>query len=211
MDLAAIASVLRECGNRKALALGKLLHGRIIESGFVLSLFLGNRLILMYSLCESVRDARLVFDHMPERSIVSWNAIIAAYGQNKHSKEALEMFGQMHQERVQPDKVTFVHILTVCARLGDQALGKLAHSQILVGKLQQDVVLGNALINMYGKCGNVKEARCLFDGMHRRDIGSWNTMVMVYSRSGESNEAFKLYQQMLCKGFTPDKITFVSI
>lgn len=50
---------------------------------------------MLYTKCDSLRDARHVFDEMPERNVVSWTAMISAYSQRGYASQALNLFVQM--------------------------------------------------------------------------------------------------------------------
>eukprot|EP00249_Psilotum_nudum_P008999 c21644_g4_i1 orf=2-919(-) len=210
-DSAAYVSLLRECGRKKSLEIGRRVHAHIIKGGFNVGVYLGNHLILMYKKCQNVVDARRVFDRMPRRNVFSWNAMIGVYVQHRQYKEAYRLFQQMQKEGVQPDAITFVSILSSCASLDSRALGKLIHAHSLNRKHECDNVVGNALINMYWKCGSIDDACGMFAKMPARNVVSWNSMIGGYARHGHSEEAFRLLLQMHRDGVEPNDITFICI
>eukprot|EP00249_Psilotum_nudum_P022149 c28392_g4_i1 orf=1-312(-) len=104
----------------------------------------------MYGKCGSLEDARIVFDKMPQRNMVSWNSMIASCVQNGYGNGALELFGQMVLRGMKPNRITFISILDACARLATLEEGKAIHADIVEGGFESDVVVGTALVNMYG-------------------------------------------------------------
>eukprot|EP00249_Psilotum_nudum_P003995 c17516_g2_i1 orf=2-235(-) len=78
--------------------------------------------------------------------------MIAAYAQHSHAKEALQLFQEMNLEGMIPDKVTFSAILDACASLAALEQGKRIHEHVVERGYESDVVVGTAIINMYGKC-----------------------------------------------------------
>eukprot|EP00249_Psilotum_nudum_P032749 c4870_g1_i1 orf=117-680(+) len=114
--------------------------------------FSWNIMIRAYAQNGFVEEAKWVFDRMPQRDVVSWTAMISAHARNGYGKEAFRFFGQMQLEGVEPDKVTFLSILDVCASLGDLAQGRTSHASIIHRGFELDDVVGTALVNMYGKC-----------------------------------------------------------
>ncbi|XP_024544786.1 pentatricopeptide repeat-containing protein At3g63370, chloroplastic-like [Selaginella moellendorffii] len=194
---------------------GREIHARIKECGLDSSLVLGNTLINMYGKCRALRDARVVFDRMPERSTVSWNAIIGAYAQNSQHREALELFREMITRApggIVPDEVTFLPVLQSCSGLQDLVEGEAIHDLAAKLGLESNVVIANALINMYGKCGRIAKARDLFDRMKRRSIVSLNTIISAYALNGCGFQAIDLYKKMAeleQQNFQPNDITFV--
>eukprot|EP01018_Ginkgo_biloba_P033989 Gb_34779 [translate_table: standard] len=111
-------SVLSACANLAALEQGKQIHAHIIRTGFESNVFAGSAVVDMYAKCGSIEDARQLFDHVPERDLVSWNGMIAGYAQNGYGKQALLLFEQMLQASTKPNQVTFVGVLSACSHAG---------------------------------------------------------------------------------------------
>eukprot|EP00249_Psilotum_nudum_P036659 c8310_g1_i1 orf=1-483(+) len=146
-------SVLNVCDSPESLALGKLIHASIVDSRVELDIGVGNALVSMYGRCGIMQDAQRMFNKIPERDVISWNVIIAGFVQNGHGDEALNLFQQMQWEGAKPDKFTFVSVLNACASLADLEPGKQIHAQITDSGFESDVFVGNALVDMYAKCG----------------------------------------------------------
>eukprot|EP01018_Ginkgo_biloba_P003143 Gb_41645 [translate_table: standard] len=193
VDSSIYACLLQGCVNHKTLSEGKLIHAHMTETGFATDRFLGNTLVNMYAKSGSLLDARRLWDQMPERNVVSWTVMIAAYAKHGYDEEALTLFYQMQRSGIQPNQFTFASVLPACANLA--ALEEL-HEEIRRNGFQDDVFIGNALIDMYAKCGNVENARHVFDKMPRRDVVLWNSMIAGYAHNGHVDEALKLFQKM---------------
>eukprot|EP01018_Ginkgo_biloba_P035432 Gb_20153 [translate_table: standard] len=112
------ASVLSALAGLTALEHGKQVHDHLIRSGIESHVILGNGLVDMYSKCGSIDDARLVFDRMSEKSVITWNAMIAGYGKHGRGKDAVQLFEQMQWEGTKPDSVTFLALLSGCSHGG---------------------------------------------------------------------------------------------
>lgn len=205
------ASVLSACASLTALADGEAIHKCIIDFGFESDVTVGNAIINMYGKCGAMDTACKTFKTMCEHNVESWNAIITAYVQHGHSVEALHLFRQMQQSNVEPDKITCISILGACTSMALLAEGKVIHKIIAEHAFQSDVLVANALIRMYGKCGSTKEARTLFNEMHHQSLISWNTMLSAYTQHGQGKEALLLFQQMQHEGLEPDEVTFVGV
>lgn len=87
--------ILNECVNRRAIREGQKVHAHMIKTNYLPPVYLRTRLIIFYNKCECLRDARAVFDEMPERNVVSWTAMISAYSQRGYASEALSLFLEM--------------------------------------------------------------------------------------------------------------------
>ncbi|KAJ7541386.1 hypothetical protein O6H91_10G057200 [Diphasiastrum complanatum] len=203
----AYSSLLKGFARRKDLAEGKQVHALVVQSGLDSDIFLGNTLVDMYAKCGSLLDARKVFDLMPEHNVFSWTAIISAYVDHGQGEEAIELFQQMQQTGITPDKVACVVVLKACAKVPALKQGKQLHSHILKSGFESDVIVGSALVDMYSKCGCIEHARRVFNNMHERNVVSWNAMITGYTQQGLGKEALALYEQMKQEGVQPDNVT----
>ncbi|XP_057873534.2 pentatricopeptide repeat-containing protein At3g12770 [Cryptomeria japonica] len=190
------ASILPACAKMGALEPGMGIHQTIIESGFSTDLVVVNALIDMYAKCGSISKAHELFDNMPQRNVVSWAAIIAVYTQNGLVEKSLETFKQMQLSGVKPSSATFASILTACAKMGALEGGMEIHKSIIDSGFLSDVVVANALIDMYGKCGSIPKAWKLFSKMSERSVVSWTAMIAGYAQNGFLEEASRIFQEM---------------
>eukprot|EP00249_Psilotum_nudum_P024144 c29105_g13_i1 orf=356-1066(+) len=144
-DKITFTSILSACATKGVLAEGKTIHACIVASGFESDDAVATALVNMYSKCGSLADARTTFDKMPDRNVVSWNVMIAAYAHHGQGENALSLFREMILAGAIPDRVTFVSTLSACASQGSLFEGKLVHDRILASRLLPDVALENAL------------------------------------------------------------------
>lgn len=154
---------------------------------------------------------RRMFDNMPHRGLVSWNAMIAIYVNNSMAAEAVQLFSLMETEGVKPDAVTLASVLPACGDLSALALGKRIHEYICSKKMGPNLFLENALVDMYAKCGCLQAAREVFDGMRGQDVVSWTSMISAYGMHGRGRDAVSLFSKMRESGLKPDHIAFVSV
>eukprot|EP01018_Ginkgo_biloba_P008845 Gb_31599 [translate_table: standard] len=141
-------------------------------------------------------DAHQLFDKMPERNVVSWTAMIVGYAQNGNAEEALKLFYQMQQSGTLPNQFTFNSVLSSCANLGALEQSNQVYVLIIKTGFESDVSVGNALLSLYVKHGNIDKAGQVFDKMAERDVYSWTTMVAGYAQSGRLEEAHQLFYEM---------------
>ncbi|KAF8379620.1 hypothetical protein HHK36_029061 [Tetracentron sinense] len=192
--------VLKSCGELPSFRLGTVVHAVVCSDGFESNVFVCNALVAMYGRCGALVEARKVFDEVSQRGIddvVSWNSIVAAYVQMGYSRRALKLFDRMTDDvRLRPDAVSLVNILPACASVGALMQGRQAHSFALRNGLFEDVFVGNAVMDMYAKCGKMGEANKVFEGMEIKDVVSWNAMVSGYSQSGSFGDALQLFEKM---------------
>ncbi|KAK6926308.1 Pentatricopeptide repeat [Dillenia turbinata] len=119
--------------------------------------------------------------------------------------------GDMMAAKVKPDKITVASVLCACAHLGLLDMGRAIHDYICEHGLKADVFVGNALIDMYCKCGSVEKAFEVFREMKMKDSVSWTAVIEGPAVNGFSDAAVDLFMQMLREGIKPTEGTFVGI
>ncbi|XVE79963.1 hypothetical protein DITRI_Ditri14bG0099600 [Diplodiscus trichospermus] len=199
------------CANLLELSHGQLAHSSVFKLGLDVDSHTTHSLITMYARCGELDRARKVFDEIYERDLVSWNSMISGYSKMGYASEAVELFGKMREEGFVPDEMTLVSILGACGDLGYLSLGMWVQGFVMKHKMKLNSFIGSALIDMYGKCGDLVSARRVFDGMHEKDVVTWNAMITGYAQNGMSDEAIKLFHAMKYAGVKPDKITLVGV
>lgn len=210
-DKFVFVSILSACASPTVLAEGKRVHVLLICSGTFLDAVVGTALVNMYGKCGELENAQEVFAKISERDVVSWNAMIAVYAHLGRSQNALSLFEQMQRNGVTADKFTFVTVLSACASQGALAEGRVKHRGFVGSGLESDIVIGNALINMYGKCGCPEDAKAIYDQIPEHNTLSWTAMIAAFAQHGHNQDALQLLEQMQWEGLVPDDITFVSI
>lgn len=210
-DSVTVLSVLQACAHSGDLEEGKLIHDYILRNGFQSDVFVANSLVDMYAKCGFIDKACGLFDKMSKREAVSWNSMIAGYAQNGHANEALSLFNQMLLTDVKPNVVTMVSVLPACAHLSALQQGRRIHGYIIRSGFNADVSVGNALIDMYAKCGNIGIACQYFDQMSYRNVVTWNAMIAGYGMQGHGKEGLALFSQMQETEVKPNHITFICI
>lgn len=155
--------------------------------------------------------ARTYFDKMPQKDSVSWTAMIDGYIKENRFKDVLMLFREMQAANVKPDEFTMVSVLTACAHLGALELGEWVKAYIDKNRINIDLHLGNAVIDMYFKCGNVEKAVGMFNRMPKRDKFTWTAMIVGLAVNGHGHEALDFFSQMLRASQTPDDVTYIGV
>ncbi|GAV88616.1 PPR domain-containing protein/PPR_2 domain-containing protein/DYW_deaminase domain-containing protein [Cephalotus follicularis] len=162
-DPVTIVSTLPAVADMGLLRIGKSVHGYVIRAGFDSLVNISTAFVDMYSKCGMVGTARLIFDGMNHRTVVSWNSMIHGYVQNDDPEEAMAMFQRMLDEEVEPTNVTIMKALQACADLGDIQRGLFVHRLL-------DQVSWNAMILGFAHNGCVNEALYHFGQMRLQSI-----------------------------------------
>lgn len=166
----------------------------------------------MYAKASKIHEARIVFDALPERDVVSCTAIISGYAQLGFDEDAMELFRRLKTEGMTSNYVTYASVLTALSGLAAFEHGKQLHNHILRSELPSYVVLENSLVDMYSKCGHLVYSRRVFDEMPERTVISWNAMLVGYSKHGMGREMVELFELMREENkVRPDGVTFLAV
>lgn len=189
-SLKALASLFSNSG------LAKEVHSFILRRGLEYDIFVVNALITFYSRCDELVLARIMFDRMPERDTVSWNAMLAGYSQGGSYEECKELFRVMLSSvEVKPNALTAVSVLQACAQSNDLTFGIEVHRFVNESQIKMDVSLWNAVIGLYAKCGILDYARELFEEMPEKDGITYCSMISGYMVHGFVNQAMDLFRE----------------
>ncbi|KAL6965720.1 hypothetical protein U1Q18_036774, partial [Sarracenia purpurea var. burkii] len=213
MDCITVSTILPACAQMDDISRGMLIHLYVIKHGLEFDVFVSNALINMYAKFGNLGHAQKVFDQMFVRDLVSWNSIIAAYEQNGNPDTALMFYVEMMSNGIQPDVLTLVSLASSVAQSKDCQSGRSVHGFILRRCwIMEDVVVGNAAVDMYAKLGIVDSARRVFEEIPLKDVVSWNTMITGYGQNGLASEAIEVFCMMeWSEDITPNQGTWVSV
>jgi pentatricopeptide repeat protein len=165
----------------------------------------------MYAKCGRLDLSHYIFSKMSAKDEVTWNSMISSFAQNGEPEAALDLFRQMSMEGVKYNNVTISSILSACAGLPAIYYGKEVHGIIIKGPIRADVFAESALIDMYGKCGNLELALRVFEFMPEKNEVSWNSIISAYGAHGLVKESVSLLSRMQEEGFNADHVTFLAV
>ncbi|XVE92677.1 hypothetical protein REPUB_Repub01dG0120300 [Reevesia pubescens] len=205
------ASALQACATMGDLDLGKQMHSLVLKVCLDVDVFVSNALMDVYAKCGRIGDSMELFEKSLNKNEVSWNTMIVGYIHCGDAEKALVLFSEMLENRVQATEVTYSSVLRASASLTALEVGTQIHTLIVKTNYAENTVVHNALIDMYAKCGRIKDARLVFHMMNERDEVSWNAMITGYSMHGLGMEALKIFQMMQDKGYKPNTLTFVGV
>ncbi|KAL9662051.1 hypothetical protein QQ045_026879 [Rhodiola kirilowii] len=211
------AVVLSVCASLRDVFAGKNLHCYTVKSGLNSQTLVGNAIVSMYAKCGVVSiDAYNAFQDIPQKDVISWNAMIAGFSESKLARGAFDVFLKMMKDKAEPNYVTFVNILPLCGLLDKNVttrFGMKIHSYVLQrSELEENVSVLNALLSFYLRIGHIQNAEVLFRNMLSRDIVSWNTIIAGYAGNDEWVKALDIFTELLLSGtLEADYVTLVSV
>ena len=159
--------LLPACGDTAAVSFGRGLHGYAAKCQLDGSKnAIASALIDMYTKCGSILEAKSVFDSEVEKDVPLWNAMISAFSVHGMARNAFAVFEQMELLGILPDHITFVALLSACAR---------------DGLVEEGWKYFNSMENSYGIAASLEHYTC---------------MVGILGGTGLLNEAHDLIRQM---------------
>ncbi|CAL5076866.1 unnamed protein product [Urochloa decumbens] len=206
--------LLQACARLLSLRDGERIHAETAKNGLATLVFVKNSLVHLYGACGLFESAHRVFDEIPlrERNLVSWNSMLNGFAANGRPNEVLTVFREMMDVDFAPDGFTMVSVLTACAEIGALALGRRVHAYLAKIGLVGNSHVGNALIDLYAKCGSVDDARRFFEEMGtEQTVVSWTSLIVGLAVNGFGKQALELFGVMERKKLVPTEITMVGV
>jgi len=199
---ATLASVLSACARSGYLEFGEMIHGFVKVKGVGLGdgVILGTALVYMYAKNGEIAKARRLFDEMPERNVVTWNAMICGLGAHGHVEDALGLFEKMKREKVVcPNGVTFVGVLSACCHAGLIDVGReIFRSMKLVYRIEPKIEHYGCLVDLLGRAGRLLEAEELVKGMPwKADVVIFGALLAASKSSGNTEVAVRLVKEII--------------
>lgn len=198
-DSVAMVNVVNACAKFGAMHNAKLVHDYISRKQFWLGVVLGTAMIDMYAKCGSVDSAREIFDRMGIKNIVTWSAMIAAYGYHGRGGEALDLFSMMLTTGMVPNSITFVSILYACSHSGmvDDGLRLFSLMQEEYG-IRPNVKHFTCVVDLLGRAGRLDEASDLIKNIAiEKDEGLWGALLGACRIHGHVELAEKAARSLL--------------
>ncbi|KAK3207102.1 hypothetical protein Dsin_021148 [Dipteronia sinensis] len=206
-----LSSALKACAGMGIKELGRQLHSSLIKMDVKWDYVVGGGLVDMYAKCDSMDDSRLIFDLIPEKDLVAWNAVISGYSQNGEDIEAVSLFPLMYREGVGFNHTTLSVVLKSIASLQAIDVCKQVHALSIKSGFESDNYVVNSLTDTYGKCGHVKDATTIFKEFPVVDLMAFTSMIAAYAQDGQGEEALKLYLEMQDREIKPDSFVCSSL
>ncbi|CAM9001700.1 unnamed protein product [Rhodiola kirilowii] len=207
MDHFTFSIVVRICTRLGSLEHAKQAHAGLVRHGFGLDVVASTTLVDFYSKWGRVEDARHVFDRMHKKNVISWNALIAGYGNHGRGSEAVEVFNKMLQEGMSPDHVTFLAVLSACSYSGLSNQGwEIFESMTKDHKIKPRAMHYGCMIELLGREGRLDDALGLIeDAPFEPTVNMWGALLTA-CRVHKNLELAKYAAEKLY-GMEPEKLS----
>ncbi|KAK8946693.1 Pentatricopeptide repeat-containing protein [Platanthera zijinensis] len=194
LDSYSFPPVLLACSTSPRL--GRQLHSLMVKSGCLSSPITATSLLHMYSNSSPIEDVFFVFDEMPTRDAVSWNALISSLVTRGHAGEAVSAFRSMAATGILFTGFTLCSLLKACAALCAARQGEQIHARVIIDGCDS-VVISTALIDLYSSCSQVDMAIGVFSRLEcPKDPAIHNAVANACVKNGSFHEVFALLVKM---------------
>ncbi|PON56834.1 Tetratricopeptide-like helical domain containing protein [Trema orientale] len=160
-DKRTLVGLLSASASVGALDMGKWVDKYASQRGIQHDVYVATALLDMYAKCGSLDDALRVFEDMPQKNEVSWNAMISALACHGRAMEAISLFKRMIDEggAACPNDITFVGVLSACVHVGLVDEGRrwfnlMSSSFGLTPKIEHH----SCMVDLLARAGHVQEA-----------------------------------------------------
>ncbi|TKY71165.1 Pentatricopeptide repeat-containing protein [Spatholobus suberectus] len=200
----ALVNMYANCG---AMDLAREVYDQLPSKHLVVS----TAMLSGYAKLGMVEDAHFIFDQMVEKDLVCWSAMISGYAESDQPHEALQLFNEMQRQRIVPDQITMLSVISACAHVGALAQAKWIHTYVDKNGFGRALPINNALIDMYAKCGKLAGAREVFENMPRKNVISLSSMINAFAMHGDADSAIDLFHRMKEQNIEPNAVTFIGV
>lgn len=194
-----LSSVLSACAQSGCLNVGEKIHRYIKEKGFKIEVILGTALVNMYAKNGAFLMARNCFNNMPQKNIITWNAMISGLAVHGHAKEALKLFQELQKKNVIPTDITFVGVLSACCHAGMLDFGrKIFNSMRSVYGIEPKIQHYGCMVDLLGRGGRVLEAEELIKRMPwKADLKILGALLSACGSQGNIEVAERVVKEMI--------------
>ncbi|KAF8406708.1 hypothetical protein HHK36_008800 [Tetracentron sinense] len=152
-------NLLEACSISAELRRSKWAHGIAIRRALSKEVAVSTAILDMYSKCGAIETSRRVFDQMLEKNIVSWSAMIAAYGMNGLAHEALALLSEMELQGLKPNAVTILSVLSACSHGGLVEEGRSCFEKMVRDHgFEPGLEHYSCMVDMLGRAGKLDSA-----------------------------------------------------
>lgn len=205
------ACLLTACANTSNFISGTQIHAQLLKSSHILDGYVATSLLTLYARCKKIDLSKRLFDENGHKTLITWTALITGYNVNENYAQALVEFNEMIVSGIKPSQSTFASALNSCSGLEALDRGKKIHASTVKFGLDLDEFVGNSLVVMYSKCGNIDAGLKMFENIHEKNLVSWNSVIVGCAQNGYASLALKLFDEMNQHLVQPDAITYTGL
>ncbi|CDY28355.1 BnaC01g35250D [Brassica napus] len=175
-----------------------MIHTHAKGSGFTDDLYVCTAVVDFYAKCGELDMAIKVFDEMPKRDVVAWNAVISGFSLYSGLADVISLFKDMRRrDGLSPNLSTIVGMFPALGRSGGTLReGRSVHGYCVRMGFSDDVVFKTGILDVYSKSKCIVYARRVFDSSCLKNEVTWSAMIGGYIENEMMMEAGGLFLQI---------------
>ncbi|KAJ8769770.1 hypothetical protein K2173_007630 [Erythroxylum novogranatense] len=210
-DRPSALSLVDQCVTAKHV---KELHARLLRLGLFFDAYYASRLFTAVALSPlwSLDYALKLFEEIPHPNLHTWNTLIRAFASSPEPIQSLCTFLRMlYESPYRPNKFTFPFVIKAAAEVRNLFVGEAIHGAVIKASLGSDVFISNSLVHFYASCGDLDSANLVFVKIDKKDVVSWNSIIIAFVQSGLPEKALEFFQKMEMENMRPNNVTMVGV
>lgn len=208
-NIVTLSGVLRACSKLKSIRRVLEIHGYLLRRHVDCKIIAGNSLVDAYASSSKVDYAWNATRMMDRRDNITYTSLVTRFNELGKHKMALSVISHMYGDGIGMDQLSLPGFISASANLGALETGKHLHCYSLKSGFSGAVSVLNSLVDMYGKCGSLEDAKKVFVEIATPDVVSWNGLVSGLASNGCISSALSAFEEMRMKGTEPDSVTFL--
>ncbi|XP_010474025.1 PREDICTED: pentatricopeptide repeat-containing protein At5g52850, chloroplastic [Camelina sativa] len=204
-----LSGVLRACSKLKSIRQVVEIHGYLLRRHIHGEIIVGNSLVDAYASLSKVDYAWKETRLMDRRDDITYTSLVTRFNELGKYEMASSVISHMFADGIRIDPVSLTGFISASANLGALETGKHLHCYSEKSGFSSSVSVSNSLVDMYGKCGLLEDAKKVFKEIVMPDVVSWNGLVSALASNGCISSALSAFEEMRMKGFEPDSVTFL--
>ncbi|XP_073047870.1 putative pentatricopeptide repeat-containing protein At5g47460 [Primulina eburnea] len=181
MDEFTFSSILSGIARLSATTWGSLIHGCLLKHGLDGYVVVGSALIDMYFKCGQIEEAEKSFHSLPDKNLVTWNAMITGYAHNGNFRMVIHLFEKLKSMRnLQPDEITFLNVFSACwhIRIPLKIANQFFESMINEYMIEPTPEHCSLMIRLLGQEGHLNKAEAMIKELGYSSCGMvWKALL----------------------------------
>ncbi|XP_065858340.1 pentatricopeptide repeat-containing protein At2g13600-like [Euphorbia lathyris] len=206
-----LASILEIASTMNCIKKAMQIHSHVIKCGFMSDDSMVSSLITAYGRCNHMDDSQRILTETDKVNLMNTNAMMSSLVRGGFYADAFDLFRNILRSSFEVDGKTFSVVLKACGAMTDIEQGRAIHSLSLKSGFAQDRYVESALVDIYCKCGSIRDAEKAFGSASTENLAAWNAMIIGYAQHGCYEKACNIFARMSQLGVEPDEITYLGL